>query len=777
MKHFLILFISIPVISLAQNKDEAVALAREGQYEKALSILDSLHKINPSQELLADLIVVNTWAGQHEKAIKLYKKVADSALPLYVHKAILASAKEVGNPSLGLKAANYGLSVEGDTYWLLRKAQFLTYLQQYAEAEIILVGLETSKLKAEMNLIIHLDKEEYFLALIDINQILSFEPTNTYALEKQMEIRAKLGLANTVDLGDLPKTITIEQIQYQKALEHLRWSNSAPTIEVQQEEAAKALAIFDQIINTKRNQGIEGNLAYDRWAALRHTGNCRMVLTEAHSIEGQSIPNYAKQIIAACALELRMPQKAKSLYEEVLNNDSTAQPPLDYFYALSDLGETQKALEWIQSLRDNTGVWVRYNGMNAISPNEDRLDLDLMEVSGYQYTNGLKTAWELIREMELKAPTNSFILEQKANVAAARGWHRMALTDYLRANTLNPKNLGIQEGLLNTYLALNRQKEAKQILDTMASVSPKNQATIRALGEWQRSQMWESWTNIVYSNSRGPVQNGQGFRATSEGYSMSFNDKFRWMGKVQYEYTQIPEGEVEYTKVALGADYRFKNWELLGQIHGNFTYFQELGAALRSVWTPNDYKVINLEIERFSSESPQRGFFSGVRADHASASFTQRWSEQTSLSLGLQYMWFTDGNRRYAQSVSIDQQLLTKSSWNLSGSFSAYSSSNTASDVLYFNPERDLSLSPAIHVNHTIKSNYEFSFTHALSASTGYYQQKNFDANWNYNLRYEQNISFNYLHSLAWSFSGGRKVYDGIQEPTYIFELLYYAKF
>lgn len=778
LKKFLLFFVLIPTLSLGQSKEEAVELARNGEYNGAISILDSLYKTNLSNEVLADLIVVNSWAGRHQVAVELYKKTSVSELPLYVHKTILNSAKEIGDSKFGLSVVNYGISLENSEFWLLRKAQFLIYQNKYEAAKEILQELENSTLKTELNLLIHMDNQAYYLALIAIDELLSFNPENAYALEKQTEIRAILGLVNTVDLQNLPQTINKNTIQYKRANEYLKWSNAAPTAEIQQKQAKKALTIFDKINSNAQDGAVEGNLRYDRWAALKNTGDCTSVISEADSIGNeQAFPGYAKLILAGCALNTRQPKRAISLYEEVFKDAPNQQPPLDYFYALSDAGESQKALEWIQSLKEKTGIWVRYDGLNSIAPNGDRLDLDLMEISGYQYTNALGTAWELIEQMHFKAPTNSFILEQRASLAAARGLNKMALTDYMRANAFNPKGLGNQEGLLNAYLTLNRKKEAKQQLDAMVTLSPQNQATIRSVEEWKRSQMWESWTNIVFSNSKGPIQNGQGFRSTSEAYSTTFKDKFRWMGKVLYDYTEIPEGEVNYTRVALGVEYRYKNLELLSQIHGNFTVMDELGAALKGVWRPNDYKTINFEVERFSSESPQRGFYSGVRADHASTSFTHRWSEKTSVDVGFQYMWFTDGNERFAESLSINQQLFANSFWNISGAFSAYTSSNTISDVLYFNPERDLSLSPAVNVSHIIKSSYEFSYTHALTASTGYYQQKNFEANWNFNFRYEQNISFNYLHSLAWSISGGRQVYDGNQEPTIVFELLYYVKF
>lgn len=766
------------MLSLGQSKEEAVELARNGQYIGAISILDSLYQATLTNDVLADLIVVNSWASRHEIAVELYKTAKASELPIYVHKAILNSAKEIGDSLFGLSVVNYGISLDTSAFWLLRKAQFLIYLQNYEAAKAILQELENSEFKFELEILTLMDKQEYFLALIVIDNLLALNPENNSALERQGEIRTILGLVNTLNLEDLNGMQNENMVLYKQALQYLRLSNSAATVEIKEQRAAEALRILDQVYKKESDKGFKTRITYDRWAALMNTGNCQKVLFEVNAIENpQPLPNYAKLIVAGCALNDRQPEKAVKLFEEIINSASSAQPPLDYFYALSDAGESQKALEWIQGLKEKTGIWVRYDGVNSIAPNSDRLDVDLLEVSGFQYNNDLSTAWKLIDDMHLKAPMNSSILEQRASVAAARGWHQKALTDYLRAQALNPNGLGIQEGLLNTYLQLDRRAEAKNILENMSTFSLKNQATLRSIAEWNRSQMRESWTSTFYSYSNGPIQNGQGFGITSEAYSTPFKDKFRWMGKVLYNYTEIPEGEVNYTKVALGVDYRYNKLELLGQIHGNFSVIQELGASLRGIWKPNDFNVINLEVERFSSESPQRGFIGGVRADHASASFVQRWDEKTSINFGLQYMWFTDGNERLAESASINQQLYVNSVWDISGTFSLYTSSNTKSDVLYFNPERDLSIGPSVNINQIISSQYEFSFTHALVISTGYYQQKNFDSNWNFNFRYEQNISFNYLHSLAWSVSGGRQVYDGDQEPTFVFELLYYVKF
>jgi Flp pilus assembly protein TadD len=79
--------------------EEAVLSAREGNYERALSLIkEAIDKTDRAPAVLADYAVILFWSGQYQEAIKVYENLpANYTPPDYVLPAIAKSYRISGN--------------------------------------------------------------------------------------------------------------------------------------------------------------------------------------------------------------------------------------------------------------------------------------------------------------------------------------------------------------------------------------------------------------------------------------------------------------------------------------------------------------------------------------------------------------------------------------------------------------------------------------------------------------------------------------------------------
>ena len=80
-----------------RRRDQAVTLARKGDYKKSLDSLEKLHKERPEdQDVLADYITIAAWAGSNDLAGTLTKKLNRAEAPEYALSSGAASLRKAG---------------------------------------------------------------------------------------------------------------------------------------------------------------------------------------------------------------------------------------------------------------------------------------------------------------------------------------------------------------------------------------------------------------------------------------------------------------------------------------------------------------------------------------------------------------------------------------------------------------------------------------------------------------------------------------------------------
>ncbi len=103
---FSILFLSLETTTLfaTPKYNHAIGWARNGELDKSLNFLSTLHKENPKdKKLLYDYITVLGWAKKDAQAIRVANSVSFSTAPAYAIQNIAKSARNVKKYRLAVK--------------------------------------------------------------------------------------------------------------------------------------------------------------------------------------------------------------------------------------------------------------------------------------------------------------------------------------------------------------------------------------------------------------------------------------------------------------------------------------------------------------------------------------------------------------------------------------------------------------------------------------------------------------------------------------------------
>ncbi len=399
----------------------------------------------------------------------------------------------------------------------------------------------------------------------------------------------------------------------------------------------------------------------------------------------------------------------------------------------------------------------------------------------YEYAGYLDSARNKINVVIADEPLNIGLYQIKGNIVAASGLYYQSLTYYNLAYANNWNDAGIIYNRAGSYYRTRNFLAEKQSLDTLLKKFPTTTETKKMQKEWKEFNMTEVRTSFNYSRTFGPVQNGNGYEYALELYSKPINYNWRVFAMHTNSWTDIPEGQIQYTKTALGIEFRKNKWEVLAAMNHNNFGNTLIGASLKTIFTPDDYQTIIINAEKLSAETPLRGFYYNTYADRLGFTYRYRWNEKILASTAIDYLPFTDGNRRISFNASLQSLLYNQPHFKISSNAGIYSSANSqnksSTAIYYFNPENDFSSNLGLKAEHTLKRQYEFAFTHALSLNATYYQQKNYDGKINGTIKYEQHIQLNYTKELSWSIANGKRLYDGIREPFLFFEISFYGKF
>ena len=504
----------------------------------------------------------------------------------------------------------------------------------------------------------------------------------------------------------------------------------------------------------------------DRLSALanRRRASDAITLHQAFIARNLAVPLWAKRDLAGSYLELRQPQQAVSLYQDVVAaNPDDFDANLGLFYALVESEALDAASAHIDAFaarlperRNRDG---KYNG--------ERLSSDITADQARLYSDRLKAAQERISARRQASPYNSEARQTNASLALARGWPNLGEQLLQRVEGADPQNPAIHADLAETRLTLQNWPAAQASLAQANALDAEHGAVKRANVSFDLHNRYELSVDAGFGKGDG----GASYLGSSDWhvdtwlYSRPIADNWRVFFHNYTATADFDDSKTDWIRSGLGAEWRWLNWRFTGEVNGGSN--ETAGLTGTASWKPDDYWTLSASAESRTNDIPLRAVGDGVHASQTSLNLDWRADESRKFSVGSAFYDFSDGNQRTAINAAWLERWHSSPRWMFETTLGVDASRNTLeTGFSYFNPKNDHSAWLTAAVENLAWRNYEYAFRHRLALTGGrYWQMENNIAPGNIEaIEYTQRWELDRDLSLRYGIGRSLRPYDGVRE-------------
>lgn len=780
----------LPIPGWTQPLDlsQAVDLARQGQTQKALEIIEKLYADDPTNRAVShDYLTILSWDEQDDQVAGVATRLSPQTAPDYAIEAAAQSARRRGDYlqaeyfyRAGLQRFPYDFDFPNGLVMTLADAG-------QAEAARELAHDFTQRHPEELSLLLARGYAEeadgdHFAALQTCNQILARDPDNLPARTRRILLLDRLGASHlAVELAGKDPDLLSPQ-EWQRILNNrnafaVRWGSLPPETEATRfAQTDQSLSLLEQRLaeidgTHSAARDIEFRTRLDRLVALRDRSRMQEVVQEYESLrqEGVVFPGYVLTAVADAYLYQQQPQRALAIQRQILARDpDNFEAQLSQFYTLAELDDFGSAYTLIDAMDQNRPHWLkprRNDGQLLYLPNPEKLTTAVAAGVARAYGDQYAEAESRLTTLHEQAPANLDITRELANVYSARGWPRRAQQTSELGLRLAPEHKGLQLVLAQSYLERRQYRLAEQAITRLHERYPEDRQVRRLHHWWQIHHMHEFRLNAGYQDNSGATEGTREMLLEGTLFSPPIAHNYRLFAGSRYAFAAFPEGDEIYRRHGLGIEYRRPDLLAETELTYNIDGGDEFGGRVSLFWELDDHWTIPVNVELFSRDTPLRALKDNVTADSADLGVIYRASELRSVRLKAQFMDFSDGNFRRSLAASLEQRLLTLPKYKLTGIIDLYASANSRDDTIYYNPDHDFSAALTLDNLHRLYRRYDRAFSHRLGLTLGNYWQKDFADGYLAGAAYEQIWEVAERFELIYGFSRFRRVYDG--QPEY----------
>jgi len=571
--------------------------------------------------------------------------------------------------------------------------------------------------------------------------------------------------------------------------------------------ADRALALYDAMLADWPAQGAEAGseklradltrIRIDRLSALHARARMDDVVREYEALvsDGVTIPAWARANVASAYLSVRQPERARDVYRAVLADLDAATPPatrhhlgpagqrLEYeiglFYALVEAEQFDDIEPVLERIRAYRPAWTYVRGNPRPQANPLYLDAQLVaEVTARLMVDDTVGAQARLEAMLRIAPNNTHLRTELAGIYRARGWPRQAGQQLKLAETMAPRAQDVITHQGEAALDVQAWREAQELAADVLARFPENPAVQRLARRWAVHNLRELRVGASKGLASDAPHSGNGELALETVvYSAPIDYDWRGFAGAGLMQGQYAEGRGRAHWQRGGVEWRSRDWWAEGEVsmlHSNGRQNgnkkgSQFGLALAAAHDVNDYWQLGASVERHSRATPLRALRSGIGSHTQHGWLRWRGSERQLWRLDVSAAQFSDGNHRQTVAIHGQQRLLTGPRASVDALFDvATQRSSKDAERPYFNPKRDLTLLPALRVNHVLYRRYETVWTQHATVAAGSYQQRGFGAGGVLTVSYGQRIRMtnaaNRVLDAGVSIRGASRPYDGRRE-------------
>lgn len=569
------------------------------------------------------------------------------------------------------------------------------------------------------------------------------------------------------------------RLQSDAAAEKVRIAVTASRSEADRFRVAdSALADYDRLLSQWKNQpAAEADYQrarIDRLGALVARSRMKEATDEAASLQqdGVALPAYAQRWVAAAWLYQQRPDRALALYQSVratgqsgvLNRNDQS----DLWYAFSEDEQPEGAQQQSDAFSHANPYYRRIYGSPVRVPNESWLDAQQLRVQSALFSDDLDTAQQRAEHLALTAPGNQGLQIDLASLYLARGWPRRAEQALKRAESMEPRNVQLETQQGQTARELQEWQQMDALADDVIARQPENRATQRLdrlRDVHHKAELRVEGEHGIDSDS--PVSGANDFSIDALLYSPPVADNWRVFTGLGFNDSEFEEGKAINRTVRGGVEFRNRdNWveaELNTQRygHGNKT-----GVRLSGWHDINDQWRIGGSAERLMREAPLRALRSGVTVNGGNVYTRWRQNERRAWQVSLAPSQFSDGNRRMEYGIEGQERLWSGPYLTVDFTPTIAASHNSKTDGPYYSPSSDLSVVPAVTVDHLMYRHYQTEWSQQVALGAGAYWQQGEDTGAITTLGYGQRVRWNDVLDTGVMLSWDKRPYDGEREQN-----------
>lgn len=762
--------------------------ARAGNLDAALAELAALAGEAPEDKtILADRIVVLTWAKRREEALDLSGRVNAYTFPIHAVYALARAARDLGRHPQALWLYDALLSRRPDALdAALGRALTLADAGRNTEAAAALDAIfhRAPQNREVLRAMAYAAERagDWANAALAHTRLLAIDQQDGAAARGRIMAVANMGaphLALTLadERPELLKPEERRRLLGDRAAAAIRWGEQEPLERARRyADTDRALADLDAACACDWDAVDPGDaarrrLVFDRMVALRDRSRMREVIAHHRRLAAAGIPLPPYVLLAAgdAYLYEREPEPALVLYQQAdALQPQNFETRLSLFYALVELDRFHEALAVIDALAAGQPAWRQRRGSRVYRTNPPRFRADLAAALGRAYAEDLAGAERRLTAMADLAPANTDIRREVATVWRWRGLPARAERAYEQVLTREPDQAGAAIGLAAAHFDLRDWARAGTQIAALEAAHPEDLPVQRLARGW-----WLHNRPEIYVEGRGGESSGGTFGAESQGgeawlYSAPLQERYRAFLHTQVDRAVFTEGTGEAYRPGAGVEYRDRDWRLSGELGEGLGDNTDPMLALAAARRLGDRWNLDGALELNSAQMPLRGQRAGVRGHLFSLGATYRWHESQRLAAGYSVVDMDDGNLRQSLSANFERRLIGLPSYTLNARIEAYASDNTEDNVIYYNPDSDAALSLTFDNRWRLYRRYEREFAHRLQAELGRYWQEHEASATLWSLRYEQQLKLNDRVELVYGVARSRRVYDG--DPEYQLE-------
>lgn len=768
--------------------DALMERARNGDYQPALSAL----RQQPLQgRVLHDYITVAGWAGQAGEVIKTYEAYGrDAQLPAYALVQVARAYRDARrwSEALSIYAEGARRFPEDDAFALgavMTLADAGRADEALPRAQALVARRPQDADRRLALAYVHTARNQPFEALAETDRAHDLAPTRPYVKREYILAlrRARMPGPALREANANPGVVDaalMRALQGDAVAEQARLADYPARGEAERFAIAdRALAIYDRLITQwnaehPRPDADIRRLRIDRIAALHARYYMDKVVSEYEALrdDGAGFPDYALSDVAGAYLYLREPEKARELYERLVASPNEAGnaairqgDEAGLYYALIESETFQPTVPLVQAMQERETPWQEKPGAPRV-PNELKLGADTMAANASLYANDTAAAQQAFDRMVAAAPNNTGLLTAQARVQRMRSLPRASERTLKMAETLSPRDRGVELGQGATALQLQEWRQAEVLQADMHERFPEDRNAQRLTREWQVHNMAELRVNGYRGlKSDSPVAGSHDRGIDAVLYSPPLNYNWRAFMGGGHASSRFNEGPMHYNWVRGGVQWRGRDLTVEGEISTNhYGSGGKPGIGITVAYDVNDHWQLGGGAAWRSRATPLRALAHGIDADRIDLYARWRADDQREWTFGVSPSRFSDGNNRTEVQVSGLERFYSAPHWWLDGLLDVSASHNSRESVPYYNPKSDFSVLPALRLSHILHRRYETVWEHHLTVGVGTYHQRGYGSGaigmWEYGHRYRTNDVF----EVGAAISGLYRPYDGRRE-------------